>query len=166
MPANHPSGATTSAPPVGSDVTKTDQEGTKNVDHPWHVYSNPECPEICAHLTLARLLMYNTNILNGQTALFEGRAQYKRFNRIFRDIVSHPNHCEEFAELGITYPGGLWDPLDPQGRRDTHLDWEHGVSAYRIDLSLRKLGDVWRARHGQLEGRPRVELPGDADRPT
>ena len=83
-------------------VTKTDQEGTKNVDHPWHVYSNPECPEICAHLALARLLMYNPTILNGQIALFEGRAQYERFNRIFRDIVSHPNHREEFAELGIS----------------------------------------------------------------
>ena len=25
---------------------KTDQEVTKNIDHPWHVYSNPEYPEI------------------------------------------------------------------------------------------------------------------------
>ena len=58
-------------------VTKTDQESTKNVDHLWHVYSNPECPEICAHLALARLLMYNPTILNGQTALFEGRTQYE-----------------------------------------------------------------------------------------
>ena len=32
-------------------VTKTDQEGIKNVDHPWHVYSCPEYPEICAHLS-------------------------------------------------------------------------------------------------------------------
>ena len=30
--------------------TKTDQDGTCNIDHPWHVYSCPEHPEICAHL--------------------------------------------------------------------------------------------------------------------
>ena len=63
-------------------ITKTDQEGTKNVDHPWHVYSNPECPEICAHLAFAWLLIYNPTILNGQTKLFEGGSQYKRFDKI------------------------------------------------------------------------------------
>ena len=83
-------------------ITKTDQEGTKNVDHPWHVYSNPEHPEICAHLAFARHVINNPTILNGQTELFEGRAQYERFNRIFRDYVSSPEHREEFAALGMT----------------------------------------------------------------
>ena len=68
----------------------------------WHVYLNPECPEICAHLAFARLLMYNLTILNGQTKLFEGCSQYDRSNKIFRDIVSHPDHREEFAKLGMT----------------------------------------------------------------
>ena len=37
--------------------TKTDQDGTRNVDHPWHVYGCLEHPEICAHLSFARLIM-------------------------------------------------------------------------------------------------------------
>ena len=83
-------------------ITKTDQEGTKNVDHPWHIYSCPECPEICAHLAFARHVMYNPTILSGQAELFEGRSQYERFNKIFRDYVNHPEHREEFASLGMT----------------------------------------------------------------
>ena len=85
-------------------VTKTDQEGTKNVDHPWHVYSCPEFPEICAHLAFARHIMASPTILNGGVQLFEGRSQYERFNATFRGIVSSPEHREEFASLGIT-PG-------------------------------------------------------------
>ena len=83
-------------------ITKTDQEGTTNVDHPWHVYSNPECPEICAHLAFARHIMYNPTILSGQNELFEGRSQYEQFNKIFRNYVNSPEHREEFASLGMT----------------------------------------------------------------
>ena len=56
-------------------ITKTDQEGTKNIDHPWHVSSCPEHPEICAHLALARHIMANPTVLNGQVPLFEGNSQ-------------------------------------------------------------------------------------------
>ena len=66
------------------------------------MYSNPECPEICAHLAFARHIMYNPTILNGQTKLFEGRLQYELFNKIYYDTVNHPDHREEFAELGMT----------------------------------------------------------------
>lgn len=52
---------------------KTDQNGTRNVDHPWHVYSCREYPEICAQLLLARLVMENTLILNGRTDFLRGR---------------------------------------------------------------------------------------------
>ena len=83
-------------------VTKTDQEGTKNVDHPWHVYSCPEYPEICAHLAFARHLLANPLILNGQTELFEGSSQYERFNAIFRGIVRSPEYRDEFASHGIS----------------------------------------------------------------
>jgi hypothetical protein len=85
-------------------VTKTDQEGTKNVDHPWHVYSCPEFPEICAHLAFARHIMASPTILNGGVQLFEGKSQYERFNTIFRDIVASPEHREVFASYGIS-PG-------------------------------------------------------------
>ena len=64
-------------------VTNTDQEGVKNIHHPWHVYSCPEYPKICAHLAFARHIITNPTILNKQTQLFEGRSQYERFNAIF-----------------------------------------------------------------------------------
>ena len=83
-------------------VTKTDQEGVKNVDHPWHVYSCPEHPEICAHLAVARLILANPEILNGQTKLFDARSQYERFNGLLRKIVSSEEHRDDFASLGIS----------------------------------------------------------------
>ena len=83
--------------------TKTDQEGTKNVDHPWHVYSNSEHPEICPHLAMARHIIANPVILNGQCNLFEGAAQYKRFNAIFNNIVGSDKYADKFATLGIPF---------------------------------------------------------------
>jgi hypothetical protein len=50
--------------------TKTDQGGTRNVDHPWHVYNCLEYPEIYAQLLFARLIMANPLILDGRTELF------------------------------------------------------------------------------------------------
>ena len=52
--------------------TKIDQDGTRNIDHPWHVYGCLEYPEICAQLSFARLIMANPLILNGRMKLFEG----------------------------------------------------------------------------------------------
>ena len=83
-------------------VTKTDQEGSIIVDHPWHVFSCREFPEICAHLAFARHIMASPTILNGGVELFEGRSQYERFNAAFRGIVGSPEHREEFASLGMT----------------------------------------------------------------
>ena len=83
-------------------ITKTDQEGTKNIDHPWHVSLCPELPEICAHLALARHIMANPTVLYAQVPLFKRKSQYERCNAIFRGIVSSPEHREEFASLGIS----------------------------------------------------------------
>ena len=81
--------------------TKTDQEGSKNIDHPWHVFSNPEMPYICCVLAMARHLICNPTILNGRCNLFEGSSQYDRFNRIFIDVISDPEYRETFTGLGI-----------------------------------------------------------------
>ena len=56
--------------------TKTDQEGTRNVDHPSHLYSNCEFPQICTFLALARHLISCPKILEGGCVLFEGSDQY------------------------------------------------------------------------------------------
>ena len=37
--------------------TKTDQEGIKNIDHPWHVYKNPLEPVVFPLLSLARYII-------------------------------------------------------------------------------------------------------------
>ncbi len=81
--------------------TKTDQEGTKNIDHPWHVYSNNECAYICPVLALARHLITNPKILAGNCSLFEGSAQYDRYNHILHDIVSSNEHRNTFVALGM-----------------------------------------------------------------
>ena len=81
--------------------TKTDQEGTKNIDHPWHVYANPQNPYICTVLAMARHLMCNPTILNGQCDLFEGSSQYERFNKIFIDIINDDEYREVFTSLGM-----------------------------------------------------------------
>ena len=62
----------------------------------------PKYPKICAHLFFVRHIIVNPTVLNRQTQLFEGRSQYERFNAIFRDIVSSPEHRDKFASLGIT----------------------------------------------------------------
>ena len=81
--------------------TKTDQEGTRNIDHPWHLYSNNECPYICPTLALARHLINDPNILAGQRALFEGSGQYDRYNKILFDIVSGDEYRDKFVSLGM-----------------------------------------------------------------
>jgi len=81
--------------------TKTDQEGKKNIDHPWHLYANPTNPYICCVLAMARLFMANPTILSGNCPLFEGTAQYERFNQIFLKIVKSPEHRDTFAAFGM-----------------------------------------------------------------
>ena len=85
-------------------IMKIYQEGTKSVNYPWHMYSCPKFPEICAPLAFARHIMASPTILKGRVQLFESNSQYDRFNTIFRGIVSGPEHCEEFVSLGMT-PG-------------------------------------------------------------
>ena len=116
-------------------VTKTDQEGTKNVDHPWHVYSCPEFPEICAHLAFARHIMASPTILNGGVQLFEGRSQYERFNAIFRGIVGSPEHREEFAPLGMS-PGDFGTHSIQKGAA-THVSTGSTVSPPIASICLR-----------------------------
>ena len=82
-------------------LTKTDQDGVRHIDHPFNVSSCPEHPQVCAHLAMARLIMANPAILLGNCALFEGVAQYDRFNKIFHSIVTSVEWRDEFARLGM-----------------------------------------------------------------
>ena len=81
--------------------TKTDQDGTKNIDHPWHLYANNVCPYICPVLATARHLINNPTILLGQCDLFEGSGQYDRLNKILGEVVYQSEHRDRFAALGI-----------------------------------------------------------------
>ena len=81
--------------------TKGDQEGTKHVDHPFHIYSVPEEPAICPVLAFCKYLLCNPTILNGECMMFDGASQYERFNNILRDIVHSPEHRNTFVDLGI-----------------------------------------------------------------
>ena len=52
--------------------SKSDQEGIKNIDHPWHLYANPLDPIVCPLVALTRYLFPHPNILKGEESLFEG----------------------------------------------------------------------------------------------
>ena len=82
-------------------TTKTDQEGTRNIDHPWHIYSNNEYPYICPMLALARHLIDHPHILAGKCPLFEGSSQYDRYSNIFASIIFSPEHRDTFISLGM-----------------------------------------------------------------
>lgn len=82
-------------------ITKTDQDGSKNAEHPFHVYSNPSNPVICPLLAFTKHLICNPRILQGHCALFEGSNQYDRLNNILRDIVLSNEHKDAFKRFGI-----------------------------------------------------------------
>lgn len=104
--------------------TKTDQDGTRNVDHPWHLYANSEFPPICIFLAMARHLISCPKILEGRCVLFEGSDQYDRFNKIFVGIVMSPKYRDTFASLGM--PPDILAPiqsgraLSPIFQQDQH----------------------------------------------
>jgi hypothetical protein len=52
--------------------SKTDQEGTKHQDHPFHLYSVAKNPTICVVTAMCCYLICNLMILNGGVKLFEG----------------------------------------------------------------------------------------------
>lgn len=83
--------------------TKTDPEGKKNLDHPFHVYSVPENPAICPVLAMAKHLVNRPQILKGKCALFEGSNQYAHYNGILRNIiVQSKDHRQSFINRGLS----------------------------------------------------------------
>eukprot|EP00956_Cyclotella_meneghiniana_P034023 scaffold100967_cov120-Cyclotella_meneghiniana.AAC.1 len=82
-------------------LTKTDQEGRNNIDHPFHVYSCPENPVVCPVLAMAKHLIKNPDILGGNCKLFEGSNQYEHFFSIFRKIVNSQEHRQSFIDRGL-----------------------------------------------------------------
>jgi hypothetical protein len=64
--------------------TKTDQDGTKNIDHPWHLYANNHCPYICPVLAIARHLSMTLQLEEMQRSLnasFEATLKRELDNR-------------------------------------------------------------------------------------
>jgi hypothetical protein len=82
-------------------ATKTDPEGTRNIDHPWHIYANNEDPFICPVLALSRYLIDHPDILAGKCPLFEGSGQYDRYSNILSDVMSSTEHRDKFISLGM-----------------------------------------------------------------
>ena len=78
--------------------TKGDQSVDKSGD-PWQVYSNQKNPELCPVLALAKYLLSNPDLLNGNCPLFTGKNQYERFIKIFHRVI-HENK-ETFYIIGV-----------------------------------------------------------------
>ena len=77
-------------------VTKGDKEGSKHQDHPFHLFTNPDCPWICDGLAFSCYLLCHPSLINGGCKMFEGSSQYEHFNTIFHEIVRHPDHRNFF----------------------------------------------------------------------
>ena len=83
--------------------SKSDQEGDRS-GHPWHVYSNPNEPELCPVLALSKYLLSNPSLLlknneGGGGKLFPGNYQYDRFMKIFHKVIY--DNKETFRALGV-----------------------------------------------------------------
>ncbi len=81
--------------------SKGDQDGTKHIDHPWHIYSVPEGLKICPVLAFSKYLLTHPHIMNGECLMFDGASQYDRLNALLKEVVHHEDHAEEFGKLGL-----------------------------------------------------------------
>src|SRR6056300_1432925 len=80
-------------------ISKRNQSG-EDSERPFHVYSNPENPEICPVLALAAYLAAYPDVLQSSGGLlFPGSSQYSRFMKIFHSTIDE--HEDEFKKLGI-----------------------------------------------------------------
>jgi len=68
---------------------KCDQEGVKNIDHPWHIFANLLMPEICTFLSLQKYAITHPNILTGTYNIFEGVSHYEWFRSIFLETIKN-----------------------------------------------------------------------------
>ena len=57
--------------------SKGDQDETKHMAHPGHLYSVPEEPAICPYLAFIKFLLNNPLVLNRKCMIFDGASQYK-----------------------------------------------------------------------------------------
>ncbi len=87
---------------IDEGKTKTNQEGTRNIEYPWHLYGNTEHPYIWYFLALGNHLISNPNILAGKCAIFEGSGQDDIYNQILFDLVSDARFWDQFVSLGMT----------------------------------------------------------------
>lgn len=80
--------------------SKGNQTG-EDSERPFHVYSNPEKPEICPVLALATYVTTYPDLLRSSDGrLFPGPSQYNRFMKIFHRTMEE--HEVEFAKLGVS----------------------------------------------------------------
>ena len=79
--------------------SKRNQTG-EDADRPFHVYSNPENPEVCPVLALATYLVAYPDVLRTRGLLFPGSSQYSRFLKTFHATIE--KHEDEFKSLGVS----------------------------------------------------------------
>ena len=68
---------------------KGDQSGDKSGDL-WHVYLNPNNPEIFPVLALEKYLLSHPDLMNLNCPIFPGNNQYDHFIKIFHRVI-HDN---------------------------------------------------------------------------
>ena len=70
----------------GFAKTKGNQTGDEF--GPWHVYANPESPEICPLVAMALYFFCFPEVVRGDAPLFEGTSQYSRYQTRFARLLN------------------------------------------------------------------------------
>ena len=78
---------------------KGGREGTKHIDHPWHLYTVPKNPVICPVPVYANYLMCHPHILNGECKIFHCLSQYEQMNAVLKDL---------FIQLNTMMNSAIW----------------------------------------------------------
>jgi len=78
--------------------SKRNQTG-EGTEKPWHVYSNPDNPEVFPVLGLAKYIFSNPEVIKKNGKLFPSEHQYNRFIGIFNRVII--DNAETFRSLGV-----------------------------------------------------------------
>ena len=81
--------------------SKGDQEGTKHIDHPWHLHTVSTKLIMCLVPAFEKYLMCHPEILNGEHKMFDGSSTYEWMNTVLKDVVHAKEHYKEFAKLSL-----------------------------------------------------------------
>ena len=68
-------------------------------DHPFHVYSLPQNPDIYPVVAFCKHLLCNPRIISVKCKLFDGANEFEPFNSTLHGVVTSDEHRQAFIDL-------------------------------------------------------------------